>query len=136
MSKPVVRLAENSDGEAVKAILVSQGPFDASIPFTDIHPYWLVAELTGKGIVGCIQTAPSRPIGHLEMLATVGGLTSTENGEVVRELLMAGLAILNYHGASRAAGFVPFELKGYKRVLQKRGAVIADSGNLLMRRLA
>lgn len=136
MSKPVVRLAENADGEAIKALLIAQGPFDASIPFTDIHPYWLVAEMPGyDGIVGCIQTLPSRPMGHLEMLASSKGLSEPDKALVVRELVMEGAAVLNYHRAVVVAGFVPFELKGYKRVLKKRGAVVADTGSMMFRRI-
>lgn len=137
MMKPKVRLAENSDGEAIKALLIAQGPFDPSIPFTDIHPYWLVAEFAGhEGIVGCIQTLPSRPFGHLEMLATSKALSDLEKGLVVRELLLEGAAVLNYHRAVVVAGFVPFGMKGYKRVLKKRGAVVADTGSMMLRRIA
>lgn len=136
MIRPTVRLAENADGDAVKALLVAGGDFDATIPFDDIHPYWLVAELPGRGIVGCIQTCPSRPIGHLEMLAWSESLSELERGLVVRELVMSGAAVLNGHRAIVVAGFVSFVLKGYKRVLKKRGSKVTDSGNMMMRRIA
>lgn len=137
MIKPVSRLAENTDGEAIKALLVAQSAqFDASIPFDDINPFWIVAELPDRGIVGCIQTCPSRPFGHLEMLAWSNALSEIERGLVVRELVLQGSAVLNGHRAVVVAGFVPFELKGYKRVLKKRGSKVADSGNMMMRRIA
>lgn len=135
MIRPTWRIADNADGEAIKALLVAGGSFDATIPFDDIHPFWLVAELPGRGIVGCIQTCPSRPIGRLEMLATAEGLSDLERGLVVRELDMAGAVVLNYHRAVIVAGFVPFGEKGYKRVLKKRGCVVAETGSMMLRRI-
>lgn len=132
--RPTARLAENADGGMVKALLIAAGPFDASIPFDDIHPYWVVVELQGR-IVGCIQTCPSRPIGHLEMMAVAADLGVKERAAVIRELFAAGITCLNFHRCYMAAGFVPFELKAYKRWLKKRGSVVADSGNMMMWRL-
>jgi hypothetical protein len=129
----IVRLAENSDGETVRALLMAGGnPFDATIPFDDIHPYWIVVELPGRGIVGCIQTCPSRPIGRLEMLAVADDLDVKERACVVRELLAQGVACLYMHRAAVVAGFIPFALKSYKRFLKRRGGVVADSGNMIM----
>lgn len=132
---PTSRLAENTDGEAVKALLMEAGPFDPSIPFGDIHPYWVVAEFPHMGIVGCLQTCPSRPIGRLEMMAVSKALKDSERAQVVRELFAAGMTCLHFHRCYMAAGFVPFELKSYKRWLKKRGSVVADSGNMIMWRL-
>jgi hypothetical protein len=128
----VARLAENTDGEAVKALLIAAGPFDATLPFDDIHPYWIVVELPGRGIVGCVQTCPSRPIGRLEMMAVAADLTPRERGAVVRQLFYGGITCLHLNRAVVAAGFVPFELRAYKRWLKKRGSAVADSGNMMM----
>jgi len=131
---PLARIAQNADGSAIKALLVAAGPFDETLPFDDIHPYWIVAELGGR-IVGCIQTCPSRPVGHLEMLAVASSLTAREHAAVIRVLFAAGITCLHLNRSYMAAGFIPFELKAYKRWLKKRGATVADSGNMMMWRL-
>jgi hypothetical protein len=70
------------------------------------------------------------------MMATSNSLNDIERGRVIRQLLIDGMAVLHYHGASDFRGFVPFELKGYKRILKKRGATVVDTGNLISRRIA
>lgn len=136
MDKVTVRLAENSEGATVKKLLeVQHGAQEPSLRWDSINPYWLVAELRGE-IVGVIQTRPSRPMGSLEGLATARHLSEVERGRVVRELAMSGMAVLLGHGASQVQMFIPFELRAYKRVLKKRGAVVLGQGNLLAKRIA
>lgn len=137
MIKVAARLAENTEGELVEALLEAQhAPLDPFLRFDQINPYWLVVELPGRGVVGCVQTCPSRPIGRLEMMATDQSLNDLERGLVVRELILAGCALLAYHGATHAAGFVSFSLKGFKRALKRHGAAVAETGNMLTRRIA
>lgn len=136
MDKVTVRLAENSEGERVRDLLEQQhGPQEPSLRWDTISPYWLMAELGGQ-VVGCIQTRPSRPMGSLENLATLVTLTERVRGHVVRELVLSGSAVLLGHGATQAQGFVPVELRAYKRVLLKRGAVVLGQGNMMARRIA
>jgi hypothetical protein len=136
MPKVTVRLAENAEGERVKYVLEQQhGKQEDWLRWDQISPYWLVAEIDGE-IVGCIQTRPSRPIGGLENLATLRRLSDVERGLVVRNLVLSGSAVLVGHGCQIADGFIPFELRSYKRVLKKRGAVVSGQGNLMARRIA
>lgn len=131
-----VRVAKNSDGERISE-LVRQAGFDIpnlDLDWTQIEPYWLVAEHEGS-VIGCIQTCPGRPIGRLEMLAIDPEVTGHLKGETVRELLVSGLTTLRLSGAQLACGMVPFDMKSYKRVLKKRGAVIIADGNMLAKRL-
>lgn len=132
---PTVRLAENSEGELVKAILLENGPVEESLRFDRISPYWLVAELPGRGIVGCVQTLPSRPAGHLEMLSVSKSLTEAERGLVARELTLTGSALLAHNGADCAMGLVTFANRGYKRALKRRGAISVAQGNMMLRRI-
>lgn len=136
MDKITVRLAENSEGEKVRKLLEAQhGAQESSLKWDAISPYWLVAEADGE-IVGCIQTRPSRPMGSLESLSTARHLTEVERGKVVRELAMAGMAVLHGHGTQQVQMFISFELRAFKRVLKKRGAVVLGQGNLLVKRIA
>lgn len=136
MGKVTVRLAENVEGGAVLAVLEQQHGSQADyLKWDNINPFWLVAEI-GGAIVGCLQTCPSRPMGRLESLATAGHLSEIERGQVVRELAMTGMGILHHHGAQQVQMLIPFELRAYKRVLKRRGAVVLCQGNMLARRIA
>ena len=132
MSTMTTRLATNADGPAIAALVA---PKDESLSFDRVEPYWLVAELPERGIVGCVQTCPSRPVGHLEMLVVSDALSPFERGQVSRRLFIDGCAILYGHGATHVRGFLAFSSKSLKRVLKKRGAVVVESGNLMLRRI-
>ena len=86
-------------------------------------------------IVGCIQTLPSRPFGNLENLHVLESLRKRERAKVTVQLLLDGCAVLRYHGASAATGFVPDLLIEYRDMLTKRGTRIWDRGATMVRRV-
>ena len=128
-----IRLAQNSDGETIQALVQHAGFTIDGIDWSDVYPYWLVAE-NGAGVVGCIQVLPAKPIGHLEMLSTRID-NPREQARVVKKLLIGGLASLKAGGSQIAMGVVPFELRSYKRILKNRGAVVVNRGNIMAKRL-
>ena len=128
-----IRLAQNSDGETIQALVQHAGFAIDGIDWSDVYPYWLVAE-NGAGVVGCIQVLPAKPIGHLEMLSTRLD-NPREKARVVKRLVFSGMAALKTSGAQIAMGTVPFKLKSYKRVLENRGAVVVSRGNIMAKRL-
>ncbi len=129
-----VRMAENSDGPTIGALVVAAGFAVATLDWAVVHPWWLVAEIDGE-IVGCIDILPSRPVGRLEMLATHPDLSNRKRAVVVKALVLQGTAVLEQAGCERAAGLVPEELPGYRRILEHRGARVIAEGALYAKRL-
>lgn len=125
-----VRVATNEQSPAIVELVTKAGFAIEGIDWSDIEPYWLLAELKDEP-VGCIQVLPGKPIGHLEMLAVKESLSHIERAQTVWRLLYAGANTLKRTGASMACGTIPFKLKAYKKLLKKRGCEVITSGNLL-----
>ena len=126
-----VRLATNEDGERIKTLQ----PQFPDLDWTDIYPYWLVAEKGGK-IVGCLNVALSKPVGRLDLLAIDDSLSPHARGKAVRGLIMQGMATLKADGAQLVLSLVPFPLKSYKRILKKHfNAEAVEQGNMIIARL-
>ena len=134
MTPITTRLATDGEGEIVKALLGQKKPVEDWVDFSTLNPYWLVAVIDGE-IVGCIQTLPSRPFGGLENLHVSASLGWKDHALVVERLVLDGCAVLAYHGAGLVSGFVPDTLASYRKVLERRGAIIWDRGAMMMRRV-
>ena len=128
------RLATDEEGQAIKALMSQFHAVEDWVDFSRVAPFWIVAEMDGK-IVGCIQTLPSRPFGSLENLHILESLRKRERKKIAVQLLLDGCAVLRYHGASAATGFVPDLLIEYRDMLMKRGTRIWDRGAVMMRRV-
>jgi hypothetical protein len=130
------RLAVNEEGPRVAELAAACGfAFsDWEIDWGDIHPHWLVADHKGE-LLGCLQVCYGRPVGRLEILGIEPTLATPTRAVVVKVLLSTGFTILKEYGAEAVSGIVPFELKWYKRFLQRRGGRVLVSGNLLIYRL-
>ncbi len=134
MNKPQIRLADNSEGDKIHALVISNGFTLEDLDWSKVYPYWLVAEHDGV-IVGTIQVCPALPIGRIEMLSTRDDLSHQLRALTVRQLLLAATLTLRQMGAQMASGIVPFEMKKYKNILKKHGCVIASNGNLMVKKL-
>jgi len=129
-----IRVAKNSDGNAIYQLVTDNGFSVDGLDWNDIEPYWLVCEHEGD-IVGTIQVAPSKPIGRLEMLSVDKTLSHTLRAIVVVQLLIYGSSTLKAGGSQMASGLIPFEEKSYKKILKKHGCVSLGIGNLMAKRL-
>ena len=129
-----VRLAEDVDGPAIGRLVVQAGFAVATLDWSKVYPYWLVADREDR-VVGCIQVCMGLPIARLELMATDPELSNRARARVVKALLIHGLAMLKREGAEIAAGVVPGKLKGYQKILLHRGAIIIWSGDLFAKRL-
>lgn len=130
-----IRLAANEDGGRIRALVTDTQIDIEGLDWSDIYPYWLVAE-TGGNIIGCLNVALSKPIGRLDLLAIDKSLKPHARGRVVRALILQGIATLKASGASATLSAVPFQLRSYKRILKKHfGAVVAGQGNMIIKRL-
>ena len=129
-----IRLATNADGPAIGNLVEAGGFRVDGIDWTEVEPYWLVAE-NGVGIVGCLQVLPGKPIGRLEFLVVDDSLRHRERATIARDLGIQGYATLRLAGSQAASNMVPFNNKGFKRILKRRGARVMSSGNMFIKRL-
>ena len=127
-----VRMARNDETETVKRIVESQCNI-VGMEWVDIAPYWLVAET--DRVIGVIQVCPGRPIGRLEFLCFDSGTPDKIRVKAMRQLYLQGCATLKVGGAQFASGLIGFERKALKRWLKRNGAVVMDTGNILVKRL-
>ena len=63
------------------------------------------------------------------MLSVDPELSHIQRAKTTKLLVESGLLSLKRFGAQVAMWSVPFELKSYKKILKKRGAVVTSSGN-------
>lgn len=129
-----VRVATNEDGPRIGELAASSGFAIEGIDWSRVHPFWLVAE-RDRTIIGALQIILSCPIGWLEMLSVDPELGHIQRAKTTKLLVESGLLSLKRFGAQVAMWSVPFELKSYKRILKKRGAVVTSSGNQMAKRL-
>jgi len=130
------RLARNDEGEIVKALVETAGftfP-DWDIDWSEIHPHWLMAEYQGKP-VGAIQICYGKPVGRLEMLGIDPSIPKPLRAAVVFHIITFGCLTLYEYGAQAVSGMIPFSMPGYKKFAKKHGAVVIDSGNIVLRRV-
>ena len=108
-TKVTVRMATNDDGPRIGEI--AQDDPIAGLDWSDVAPYWLVAEIDGA-IVGALQLCLAKPFGWLEMLFLDGALDDLPRGRVVKALVERGLLALSAFKAQAALGTVPHDMPG------------------------
>lgn len=134
MKNFTIRLAQNTDSESVYKLITDAGFALQGVDFSDLYPYWLVAE-NGVGVVGCLQVLVGKPIGRMELMAADYHLSQRDRAKVLKLLVETGEETLRQGGSQLVSGVVSFKNPGFKRLLKKRGAVVATSGNLMVARL-
>lgn len=133
-SKPVIRMATDSEGKAIHKLVTDSGFTVTGIDWSKVAPYWLVAEMGGE-IVGCVQVCLSIPIGRIEMLSIVQNASHMLRAILVKQLVTTAASTLKAAGAQMAAGMIPFDMKSYKKVLKRYGCVSIGVGNNMAQRL-
>lgn len=132
----VIRLAEDREGarvgELVEGMLVNVNM--GVIDWSRVFPHWIVAEVDGS-IVGAVQISLGTPIARMENLSLDKALTGSLKAKVVDALMRQGLGALQRSGAQVVTGMVAFSRKKYRKVLEKRGAVIGYSGHTMFMRV-
>jgi hypothetical protein len=128
MQKPELRMATNLDGPRIAEL---HGPEYAWMDWSDIEPFWAVAELDER-VIGCLQIHQGKPIGRLEMLAVDEELAPRQRALVVRNLIWLGILALRSGGSSAVSALIAFEDRAFKHQVKKHfGAEVTLSGNLL-----
>ena len=96
---------------------------------------WLIAHLDGAP-VGCVNVLPGWPVARIEGLAVVETLSARDKHAVMLRLSRVAAEFLRRGNVPYVAAFVGFGSKGIKRAFKRRfGAVVQDSGNMLLTRL-
>ena len=133
---PTFRLATNDDGPVIANLcrLCEFVELDAA-DWSDIAPYWVVAEHEER-IVGALQVCLAKPIGRLEFMAVHPMLPERDRARVARHLGAYGDLVLRKHGVAYSAFHIAFTERAMKRALKRRGAVVMQSGNLMLKRCA
>ena len=125
-----IRMAKSEDEPRLAELVDFSGL--PPVNWEGAHPNWIVAEVDEK-IVGTIQIALSKPIGRVEFLRVDNKLTDRAKFSVSIALGGAAEYAIKSTGSSIAAAFVPFEQKGFKKLLKKyfSGKTIAQ-GNIIL----
>jgi hypothetical protein len=129
-----IRLAQNDESDVVRRLAEKAGFANDWLDWSAIYPHWLVAELDGR-VLGAIQFCPGRPVARLEILSLEPTLSHYAKGQVVRRLLLAGMTSAREYGAQAVSGLVPYEMTSYRKIIERRGGAVADSGNLMLFRV-
>ncbi len=132
--KTSIRHATNTDGEAISELMFSAGYDPRGTDWSDIAPYWLVAEIDNK-VVGAIQICYGKPMGRLDLTGILPELSAHRGARVYRDLVLSGLQTLHTFGAQTASGYVPFPNRNIKRFLKKIGGRSLGQGNFMEMRL-
>ncbi len=128
-----IRLATNDDGGRIQELLTEGGFTVEGLDWSDIEPYWLVAE--EEQIIGCIQIILAKPVGWLEFLGLEPSLGKKRKARAMKALVSHGAALLKGFGAQLAMGTVPEDLESYLTVLRHRGAVVTSRAVIVAKRL-
>lgn len=129
-----VRRATNADAPRVQQLAEQSGFVFPFLDWTQIEPYWVVAEYDGE-IIACAQFCPGKPIARLEVLSYDLNLSLTLRGLAIRNLYALSNAMARGVGAQAVSGMVPFRLKQYQNFLKGRGAVSTAQGHFMIRRI-
>ena len=137
-SDVTVRMAKNQeDGPHVEAIMAKLDFFqwdDFKIDWSDIEPNWLVAEVDDE-FVGCIQVAPARPIGRIEILCVDPDLPQKATYLVAKALIDQAVGTVKMYGAQAVSSMIPYRYADYLHGALNRDWVEIDDGAMVLRRL-
>lgn len=130
MIRPIVRLAQDSEGEDIRYILDEVGQIPQGLDWSRVHPYWLVAEYDGM-IVGCAQVLPGFPLGHFGFWGVLPGYQNYGIGiflwQAVEKLLANG-------GSDGFTGMTANE-NVLKHLTEVGGVVFGVPCNLIFKRV-
>ena len=127
-----VRFASNAEAPRIRE-LVEETQKIIGLDWSEIYPYWLVAEK--DGIVGCLNISMSKPLARMELLSLDPKLGHYAKGRVALALIYRGFGILKGEGADGILFIVSFADKSFKRIIKRHGGIVMAQGNLMVRKL-
>ena len=136
-----VRLALDSCGPAIGAILKENGIELPGMSWEKVWPHWLIAcdrdatEGSSNEIIGCLQVMPSKPIAYCEMLCVRPKVSFKLRAISIRKLIQQVIATAYHGGASYVACNVDFGNDRFENVVEKLNVVRMCERTLFMKRL-
>ncbi len=130
-----IRWALPHEGPVVQSILLNQNVALATQVnwLLPLGPYWLL--YCTPDPVGCINVNPGMPVGRLEWLTVRQDTPKRTYARAIRDLCYAGMAALKQQGSQLVAGYVAYQDKSWRKVIEKRGLIPVEDGTLYMRGL-
>lgn len=134
-----VRAARNDEGEAIHALLDAQTTVSGwrlpKVRWDRVAPFWYVAEIQGV-LLGAVQICIGWPVGRIELLAVLPGLSKTKRAKVVKALSYHVFAAMRLDGTELAAIMLMENGYEFGRILERWGARYAVQGKVYFYRLA
>lgn len=130
-----VRFAHDSEGVMIAQMVHQSHDHVPTTGWERVAPYWVVGERHGE-VVAALQVCYSLPVGRLEFLSFVPGLSHRVRALATRSMLSLASATLEKTGCHAVAGCVPFEQRSVRDILKANGCRILMSGNILVRDVA
>lgn len=130
-----VRFAHDAEGSSIAQMVHCSHEAVPNVPWTKVYPSWVVAE-RDQELVGCVQVCYGVPIGRLEFLSFIPGLSYRTRALATKALLSLGCLSLKKSGASSVAGTVAFGHHSFKDILKRNECSIVSSGNVFLRAVA
>ena len=121
MKKYTARLAENSEGGRIQALVDPDDIWLTGTVWKDIVPWWVVCLDQGK-IVGCVQIIASTPLGHIEFMRVDESLTLEQRAYAMKVMTRFCEIEMYETGVSIARSCVPHSMKQWKKVLKRKKA--------------
>ncbi len=130
-----IRFALPHEGPVIQALFQAKGlPLADWVDWTKpLAQNWLIAEFDQP--VGCIMLNYGTPIGRMEFLVVLPGLSRRIKASVVRGLCYAGMEQLSRHGSQLVASIISLQSSSWQRVAERRGGRVVDTGHLYLKRL-
>lgn len=126
-----VRFARDAEGMMIAQMVHGSHEHVPHVGWEKVYPYWLLAEHQGEP-VAAVQLCYSLPVGRLEFLSFIPGLSYRVRALVVRSMLSLAMATLAKTGCHSVAGCVPFDQRSYRDILKANGCEVLMSGNILL----
>lgn len=130
-SRLELRIAEPEHGPQIARLI---GADHLGLDWSNLGGQWIVV-LKDDQVAGCAQALPGKPIGQIEHMGLADWLTARERAEAVSMVISQCSMLLTMAGCGVVMTTVPDNLPGYKRVLERRGAVAFRRGDVMMKRL-
>lgn len=131
--KVVIRLATNSAGPAIAAVLKENGIDLPGVKWDDVMPHWLIAT-QDDDVIGCCQVLVAKPFGFVDFLFVRPSVKFKVRAIAIRKLMLQGIRTLEVAGCSYAGAFVSEKNRKLADVVGKIATPVGKS-ELMVKRL-
>jgi hypothetical protein len=129
MKKYRVRLAQNTDSDAVAELVDPGSECYPNVLWDDLFPWWVVV-MDENRIVGCAQIIASKPVGHIEFLSLHPDLTQTQSAYAIKMIEKFAHVSLYKSGVYVARSSIPETMKQWKKQVVRRWGKFQFTANV------